>query len=535
MKNRNAIFICLCFVASLLSPASGAEDPLINDGLTISTYLEALDSTNIIYSENVTGAFTTTNGSQTVRVVHASSVSHLEGAISIVVGTKFSLTGTSATVGGLSMDGTWTISNIVDSTHFEFTHSGTANATVSTPTANTTITYSRANQDGKLRFLCNFSHLAYDDPIVNPGVAGAAHLHLFYGNTTADANSTYATLRAAGNGTCEGGPLNRTAYWMPAMIDGSLRKVRIPIFFEWYYTIGQRRNLANFTSPVCSGSGNLQDGRAAACPQLPAKKIERGMKAIFGFKPSAGTFPSTYVNSGTGLPYANISNNFNAMWTCQDTNGNSAVGSGSYRYLSHRATPSLGITGDANCPSSGRIQVRLNNPSCWDGNHDSADHYIHFAPGGQDGYNNFICPASHPYAFQDFTVIASWSYTGGISSANNWYLSSDRHNGADYEAGETFHWDMWWAWNDTVQEFFHEHVQGMYPSSSAGPPYLYDSAGKDYVGGPYMRNTNNGGLGEDCTALGISGPCKLIARSGGISDILMDIPSLKRRAGGRMR
>lgn len=520
---KKSVAALLVFVATM-GIAAAAEDPIVSDGLTISTYLSAGSGTNIIYSEDVTGAFTTTNSSSTVRVVHAASVSFMTEPI--IVGTKVSFTGTSATVGGLTMDGTWTISNIVDSTHFEFTHSGTANADVSTPAANTTITYSRSSQDGKLRFLCKFSHVAYDDPIVSPGVPGAAHLHLFFGNTLTNANSTYETLRNSGDGTCDGGPLNRTAYWMPAMLDSSVSKVRVPEYFEWYYQ-SNRRDLVDFTSPVCSGSGSLQDGRPAACPQQAIKKIERGAKAIFGFKPSTGAYPTTYIGPD--------SNMLSAAWSCLTSAGAEIPGAGSYRYLSHRATPSLGVTGDVNCPSSGQIRVRIGSFECWDGSHDSSDHYIHFAPHGNDGFSNKVCPATHPKTFQSFTVIAIWNYTGGISTVNNWYLSSDRHNGADFEAGESYHWDMFWAWNDSVQEFFHEHVHGMSPSSATGAPYLYNSAGKDWVGGPYMRNTNNGGLGDDCTSLGLAGACKLKARSTGISDTLIDIPSLRRRGAGKSR
>jgi hypothetical protein len=38
------------------------------------------------------------------------------------------------------------------------------------------------------------SHSAPDDPIVFPGVPGAAHLHEFFGNTSANACSTYPTM-----------------------------------------------------------------------------------------------------------------------------------------------------------------------------------------------------------------------------------------------------------------------------------------------------------------------------------------------------
>ncbi len=84
------------------------------------------------------------------------------------------------------------------------------------------------------RTFCEFSHLGYYDPIVYPGGANASHLHAFFGNTLANASSTYASLRTSGNSTCDGGPMNRTAYWMPAAFDGS-GQVVVPSSIEVYY------------------------------------------------------------------------------------------------------------------------------------------------------------------------------------------------------------------------------------------------------------------------------------------------------------
>ena len=62
---------------------------------------------------------------------------------------------------------------------------------------------------GAFRFICNAGQLLKDDPIVYPGQPGKSHLHQFYGNTGANANSTYASLRGAGSSTCMS-PLNRS-------------------------------------------------------------------------------------------------------------------------------------------------------------------------------------------------------------------------------------------------------------------------------------------------------------------------------------
>lgn len=73
--------------------------------------------------------------------------------------------------------------------------------------------------DGIFRSTCLPSHVAMDDPIVHPGVAGASHQHEFFGNTTTDADSTLATLRA-GTTTCRIAA-DTAAYWIPSLfVDG---------------------------------------------------------------------------------------------------------------------------------------------------------------------------------------------------------------------------------------------------------------------------------------------------------------------------
>ena len=63
---------------------------------------------------------------------------------------------------------------------------------------------------------CRFVHFLPDDPIVYPGQPGKSHDHTFVGNASTDANSTLASLRAAGT-TCRL-EADRAAYWMPTLI-----------------------------------------------------------------------------------------------------------------------------------------------------------------------------------------------------------------------------------------------------------------------------------------------------------------------------
>lgn len=88
--------------------------------------------------------------------------------------------------------------------------------------------------EGNFRIECHYSHQSYDDPIVFPGKVGAAHLHTFFGNSLANAKTTAQSLAANGDSTCHGGALNRSAYWIPAMLDTS-GKVRVPKFISVYY------------------------------------------------------------------------------------------------------------------------------------------------------------------------------------------------------------------------------------------------------------------------------------------------------------
>ncbi|MEM7327060.1 MAG: DUF1996 domain-containing protein, partial [Actinomycetota bacterium] len=87
---------------------------------------------------------------------------------------------------------------------------------------------------GQFRAACEFSHFAYDDPLVYPGKPGASHLHMFFGNTHVNAFSTYDTLINSGSSTCNGQELNRTGYWVPALFDGN-GNVRIPERVVVYY------------------------------------------------------------------------------------------------------------------------------------------------------------------------------------------------------------------------------------------------------------------------------------------------------------
>src|SRR4051794_28002277 len=134
---------------------------------------------------------------------------------------------------------------------------------------------------GAFRFICTAGQVLADDPIVYPGQPGKSHLHQFYGNESADATSSYASLRTRGQSTCNNGPFaaNRSAYWMPAMLNASGEVVK-PKFVAIYY---KRRPASD---PKCSTSSG--DPRAEGnCVTIP-----NGLKFIFGYDMLTGKRPT---------------------------------------------------------------------------------------------------------------------------------------------------------------------------------------------------------------------------------------------------
>jgi Domain of unknown function (DUF1996) len=72
---------------------------------------------------------------------------------------------------------------------------------------------------GYFAVACGFSHRNQDDPIVFPRQRGRSHDHTYFGNTSTNAFSTPASLRAAGRTTCRH-PGDTAAYWAPTLLVG---------------------------------------------------------------------------------------------------------------------------------------------------------------------------------------------------------------------------------------------------------------------------------------------------------------------------
>ena len=276
---------------------------------------------------------------------------------------------------------------------------------------------------GAFRFVCMPGQLKSDDPIVYPGQPGKSHLHQFFGNDTADANSTYASLRAAGNSTCMS-PLNRSAYWMPAVLNG-LGKVVRPDYVTIYY---KRRPL---TDPIVSDPKHPQF-------QGQGVKLPNGLRFIFGRDMLNLAAPETgAVHFACDGPTANPQKSYNNFEDAQ-----------------------------AGCPVGNRIGVRISAPDCWDGkNLDAADHRSHVDYGSYGDWGYYKCPTTHPYVIPAFTLAAWFTQAAGESYS---LVSDDMDTSPGHKRGDTFHADFFMAWDPVVHDMWEKNCLDKMLNCSAG-------------------------------------------------------------------
>ena len=286
---------------------------------------------------------------------------------------------------------------------------------------------------GAFRMRCNAGQLLSDDPIVYPGQPGASHLHQFWGNTGTNAKSTYESLRTSGGTTCgaSNAPVNRTAYWMPAMLDGKGGVVK-PDYINTYYKQVPAANCFKYAAKGCVG-------------------LPHGIRMVFGYNMATGKDGPTDPNSHSywSLRYE--------CWK-SDTDSTQAVAppaGGRFRSLKQVA--------DAGCPVGAQLNIFFSVPGCWDGvNLDSADHRSHFSFGTPESGGQ-VCPSTHPY------LITPWQgqikYTVD-ANFRTWHLSSDTmHNS---EPGSTLHFDYWEAWSPTIKDRWQKNCVDGHKSCSSG-------------------------------------------------------------------
>lgn len=220
---------------------------------------------------------------------------------------------------------------------------------------------------GAFREDCKYSHISNDDPIVYPGQPGMAHLHTFFGNAASGASSTGDSLLSSGGSTCAGGTLNRTAYWLPTLIDIRTGQPLVPIVTSFYYKLG------------------YLGVKAGTVKSFPA-----GLRMIAG-------------NSANTAPIASAD-----IWRI----GLECVSGGGHQ------------TSIPSCAIGDQLNVSVTFPQCWDGvNLDSPDHKSHMAYATGSG-----CPATHPVPLPEISLNSHYTISEANSGAFL-KLSSDNYSG----------------------------------------------------------------------------------------------------------
>ncbi|WP_066265886.1 DUF1996 domain-containing protein [Hydrogenophaga palleronii] len=252
---------------------------------------------------------------------------------------------------------------------------------------------SASDGTGNFRTSCDYSHMAFDDPIVYPGQPGRSHLHAFFGNTAVNGNSTAASIANTGNSTCRGGVINRSSYWVPAMIDTRDGTPLKPSSSQFYYKTGYRGVVPSTVRAMPAG----------------LRMIAGDMK---NFSPSG--------------PFA---------YSCHGTNGAS---------VPEQQGPSI-----PNCPVGSEVWQHIYFPQCWDGvNLDSPDHKSHMSyPITGRG-----CPASHPVPLPEITFNIIYPVSEA-NSTRRWRLSSDNYS-SSIPGGYSAHGDWFNGWRPDIMETF---------------------------------------------------------------------------------
>jgi hypothetical protein len=266
---------------------------------------------------------------------------------------------------------------------------------------------------GAFRFICGAGQILADDPIQFPGQPGKSHLHQFYGNVSADGNSTYSSLRAKGDSTCggdgKGRALNRSAYWIPAMLDGNDNVVQPDSVTIYYKRIPA-------SDPHCDPANPLA---YATCIRLPD-----GLRFIAGSNLKGG-YRQAHTPKQT--PYVGA-----YRFNCTTRQGLGIAGvTGQYFTLADVPT----------CPVDAQIMAIVQMPNCWDGkNLDVADHGSHM-----DYMTVGKCPPDHPYLMPAFLIETAYRVAPG-DDTSKWSLSSDAADPSK-PRGWSLHADWFGAWD----------------------------------------------------------------------------------------
>ncbi len=270
------------------------------------------------------------------------------------------------------------------------------------------------SHSGYFRVKCEVSHFAYDDPIVYPNQPGRAHLHMFFGNTDTNAYSTFDSLLNTGTGTCNGEDLNRSAYWIPAVLDSNGNAL-IPFELMVYYK-----------------NENFRYG---------------------GANELVGPFPDNLRmiagRGGATSPQADLTGGPNSLPVIGFACGPAYNSNDKFQPL----IPDCDGTGAG--PYDGRaLEMRIAFPQCYNPTEDTYltdGTHMSYSEGG---YYGIRCPDSHPYDVSSIMYRIFFDPDDYGGSLRNLHLSSDVKHDQILPGGTTAHADWFGAWHPEAMQMW---------------------------------------------------------------------------------
>lgn len=280
---------------------------------------------------------------------------------------------------------------------------------------------------GILRINCDFSHAAYDDPLVYFARPGAAHYHNFYGFFEADAHTViedlYVTLAAGQRiSSCQGNQLNRSAYWVPALL--------APL-----YDVNGVRQLDGDGAPAWQVVDAVVGDNEVAHEVFYYSAAIDNRNAIQAPPPGLSIIAGTAsTQPGVGQP-ATV-----ARWHCQSWNASDGSNPDFRAFIPE-------------CVAPDRLRFDLFFPSCWNGvDLDSPDHKSHMAyPETVGGVTR--CPATHPVALPRVSYhyafgVRPENYDPATRSSRGWRLAADMYEvSTSAPGGFSLHGDWINGWH----------------------------------------------------------------------------------------
>ena len=287
---------------------------------------------------------------------------------------------------------------------------------------------------GQSNVSCSYSHTLGDDAILMFGMPNHAMLHDFFGNTSTDAYSTYDTLQANPETTCNN-KADSTAYWAPTMKLPSGEIVK-PSYQKTYY-------------------------QANSVEKYPLTPFPKGLQLLAG--DHVGTAPNPHVSflCANGNGYTNT-----ADQVCGLRSGGDAV----------------------------QFNIGINFPNCWDGVHLTP---VNGQANATYDSNN-VCPANFPVKIPKVNMNIAYVLPQITSlDTSKIQLSLDPEMVGDQRIEKwgsiyTAHGDFVNGWPEQSAKYMTDLCMNLAFDCSNTIPYSYEPALEDTVVSSTNSSTNYG-------------------------------------------